>query len=327
MAWLAITGPKDAGASEREQMLQMANDAFADAGVESPTRVDVPGRGGGTADDGTALRDQVHAIVPALQSGSLFGGANGLLVMDSQNLLKAEVDVVVEMLGHADELQVVAVFASSGAMAAALKKAVSVHGKAVTIKQSSSRDSNAWIVQYARDKGLRIDGDARVELVKSFGGNIAAMRRAVDQLAISGGVINAGDIRDRFDNRPDEPMWFLGDAIMSGDHEQALLRLSAFLVHNHPLVLLSYLEGEVRKRSLAAIAPDYETFADWAGGNPKSFATKKIWERRTRANGQALANCVRALAKADITLKTQPEATHRVTLERLTVAMSLWMSR
>jgi DNA polymerase III delta subunit len=327
MAWLAITGPKDAGASEREQILQMAADAFTEAGIDSPTRVDVPGRGAGTSDDGSVMRDQVHAIVPALQSGSLFGDTNGLLVMDAHNLLKAEVDVIVEMLGHSDESQVVAVFASSGAMPAALKKAVAAQGRAITVKPTSSRDSNAWIVQYARDNGLRIDGEARAELVKSFGGNVAAMRRALDQLAISGGVINAEDVRDRFDNRPDEPMWFLGDAIMSGDHDQALVRLSAFLVHNHPLVLLSYLEGEVRKRSLAAIAPDYESFAEWANSNPNSYATKKIWERRTRANGHALANCVRALARADLTLKTQPEPTHRVTLERLTVAMSRWMSR
>ncbi len=327
MAWLAITGPKDAGASEREQMLQMATDAFTEAGVESPTRVDVPGRGGGTSDEGAAMRDQVHAIVPALQSGSLFGGVSGILVMDAHNLLKGEVDVVVEMLGLADETQVVAVFASSGAMPAALKKALAANGRAIAVKVSSSRDSNAWIAQYAKENGLRIDGEARVELVKSFGGDTAAMRQAVDQLAVTGGVISAEDIRDRFDNRPDEPMWFLGDAIMAGDHDEALRRLSAFLVHNHPLVLLSYLEGEVRKRSLAAIAPDFETFAEWAGGKPNSYATRKIWDRRTRANGQALSNCVRALAKADLTLKTQPEATHRVTLERLTVAMSRWMSR
>lgn len=327
MTWLAITGPKDAGASEREQILQMASDAFAEAGVDSPTRVDVPGRGSGTSDDGAALRDQVHAIVPALQSGSLFGGANGILVMDTHNLLKGEVDVIVEMLAHADETQVVVVFASSGAMPSALRNAVSAKGRAVTVKASTSRDANAWIVGYAKENGLRIDGEARAELVKSFGGDVAAMRRAVDQMAVSGAVISAEAISDRFDNRPDEPMWFLGDAIMAGDHDEALRRLSAFLVHNHPLVLLSYLEGEVRKRSLAAIAPDYETFAEWANSNPKSFATKKIWDRRTRANGQALSNCVRALARADLTLKTQPEATHRVTLERLTVAMSRWMSR
>jgi DNA polymerase III delta subunit len=153
------------------------------------------------------------------------------------------------------------------------------------------------------------------------------MRRAIDQLAVTGGTIEAAAIASNFDNRPDEPMWFLGDAIMAGDHKQALRRLSDFLQHNHPLILLSYLEGEVRKRSLAAIAPDYDTFVAMAAANPRSWATKKIWERRTRANGAALANCVRALAKADLTLKTQPEATHRVTLERLTVAMSRWMSR
>ena len=85
--------------------------------------------------------------------------------------------------------------------------------------------------------------------------------------------------------------------------------------------------SQVRSRSLAAVAPDYETFAAWSGGNPNSYATKKVWQARTRANGDALANCVRAIAKADLTLKTEPEPTHRVTLERLTVAMCRWMSR
>jgi DNA polymerase III delta subunit len=114
---------------------------------------------------------------------------------------------------------------------------------------------------------------------------------------------------------------------MAGDQGEALRRLADFLHHQHPLILLSYLEGEVRKRSLAAVSDDYETFAKRAGGNPNSYATKKIWQSRTRANGEALRQCVRAIAKADLTLKTQPEPTHRVTLERLTVAMSRWMAR
>ena len=114
---------------------------------------------------------------------------------------------------------------------------------------------------------------------------------------------------------------------MAGDTGEALRRLSDFLHHQHPLVLLAYLEGEVRKRSLAAVASDYESFAAMAGANPNSYATKKIWQGRTRANGDALARSVRAIARADLTLKTQPEATHRVTLERLTVAMSRWMAR
>jgi len=308
-------------------MLAIAAEAFESAGVEDPTRVDVPGRGSGSSDDGMSLRDQIHAIIPALQSGSLFGGATGVLVMDSQNLLKAEVTTIVEMLGVADSDQAVAVFAAAGTLPAPLKKAIAAGGEVLSLAALNARDAAAWISDYARQNGLKIDADAREELIKHFGADQAAMRRAIDQLAVTGGVIEATAIAENFDNRPNEPMWFLGDAIMAGDHRQALRRLSDFLQHNHPLILLSYLEGEVRKRSLAAIAPDYASFAAMAKANPNSWATKKIWERRTRANGQALSNCVRALARADLTLKTEPEATHRVTLERLTVAMSRWMSR
>lgn len=327
MAWIGIAGPRDANASDRERMLAIAAEAFTDAEVVDPVRVDVPGKGSGSSDDGISLRDQITAIIPALQSGSLFGGANGVLVMDSQNLLKAEVDTIVELLAVADPSQCVAVFAAAGALPAPLKKAISAGGEVRTIGSLNARDVASWITDYAKEHGLRIDSAAREELVKTFGADTAAMRRAIDQLAVTGGVIEADAIAANFDNRPDEPMWFFGDAVMAGDHQQALRRLSDFLQHNHPLILLSYLEGEVRKRSLAAIATDFDDFVAKANANPTSWATKKIWERRTRANGQALANCVRALAKADLTLKTQPEATHRVTMERLTVAMALWMSR
>lgn len=327
MAWIGIAGPRDSTASDRERMLAIAAEAFAEAEVTDPVRVDVPGKGSGSSDDGVSLRDQITAIIPALQSGSLFGGSNGVLVMDSQNLLKAEIDTIVELLAVADPHQCTAVFAAAGTIPAALKKAIAAGGEVRTIGSLNARDVAAWIADYAKEHGLRIDGAARDELVKTFGADTAAMRRAIDQLAVTGGVIGAEAIAANFDNRPDEPMWFFGDAVMAGDHQQALRRLSDFLQHNHPLILLSYLEGEVRKRSLAAISTDFEDFVAKANANPGSWATKKIWERRTRANGQALANCVRALAKADLTLKTQPEATHRVTMERLTVAMALWMGR
>ncbi|GMR02483.1 MAG: hypothetical protein BMS9Abin20_0819 [Acidimicrobiia bacterium] len=328
MGWHAIVGPRDAGASEREQMLAHAENIFEVEEVEDPQRVDVPGKGTAAAEDGTALREAVQAIVPALQSGSLFGGKTGVLVVDAHQLLKAEVDVIVEMLDNADPSEAVAIFVSSGALPTQIKKAVSAAGgQIVTVKALTERDAAAWISDYAKQRGLRIDQAARTELLHSFGSDTSQMRNAIDQLAISASTISARDVKDRFTNRPDEPMWFLGDAIMAGDQGQALRRLSDFLEHQHPLILLSYLESEVRKRSLAAVAPDFDTFAAWASANPKSYATKKIWEARTRANGAALSKAVEAIARADLTLKTQPEATHRVTLERLTVAMCRWMSR
>jgi DNA polymerase III delta subunit len=305
-------------------MIAAASELLASDGAEDPERIDVPAKGTG-ADDGGGMREPVAAIVPALQSGSLFGGTTGVMVVDAQSLLNAEIDTIAELLAASDPSIASAVFVASGTLPAAIRNALT--GESVMIKAITERDAAAWLTTEAKARGLKIDQEARTELLHRFGSDTAAMGRALDQLAVSGSAVTADDVHARFTNRPDEPMWFLGDAIMAGDQAEALRRLSDFLLHQHPLVLLSYLEGEVRKRSLAAVASDYETFAGWAGANPNSYATKKIWQARTRANGEALANSVRAIARADLALKTQPEATHRVTLERLTIAMCRWMSR
>jgi len=325
MGWHAVIGPRDPGASEREAMILEAVRLAGTDGVDDPQRIDVPAKGTAVAEDGMALREPVAGIIPALQSGSLFGGATGVIVVDAQSLLKGEVEMIVELLDNADPSQAAAVFVAAGTLPAALKKAVT--GETVTVKSISERDAAAWLTSYAKDHGLRVDQEARTELLHRFGSNTSAMQRALEQLAVTGSTITAEEVRDRFTSRPDEPMWFLGDAIMAGDQAQALRRLSDFLHHQHPLILLSYLEGEIRKRSIAAVAGDFEEYARAAGANPNSYATRKIWDARTRANGDALGRCVNAIAKADLTLKTQPEATHRVTLERLTVAMCRWMSR
>ncbi|MEE8485387.1 MAG: hypothetical protein V3S38_02370 [Acidimicrobiia bacterium] len=326
MGWHAVTAPKNAGPSERERMFERAAEILAEAGVETSTRIDVPPKGSGTSDDGREMRDGVHAIVPALQSGSLFGGMTGVLVVDANNLLKAEIDTITELLSHADPSQAVAVFLATGVLPAPIRDAVKGSGGVVTVRTMSERDAAAWLADEGRRRGLRIDQAARSAMLSHFGSNTAAMSRALDQMSVGGTTISAEDVKSRFTNRPDEPMWFLGDAIMSGNHGEALRRLSDFLEHQHPLMLLSYLEGEVRKRSLAGIAPDFDTFVAWSGASPNSYATKKVWQSRNRAPVQGLANSVQALAKADLAIKTQPEETHRVTLERLTVAMSRWMA-
>jgi len=325
MGWYAVTGPKNAGPSERERMLERAGEILKEVGAETSMRIDVPQKGSGSSDEGASMRDEVLAIVPALQSGSLFGGTTGVLVADANHLLKAEIDTIAELLAHADPEQAVAVFVSAGALPAAIRDAAKASGGVDAIKAFNERDAAAWLTDEAKSRGLRIDQAARSEMLNHWGSNTSAMARALDQLAVSGSTISAEDVKSRFTNRPDEPMWFLGDAIMSGNQGEALRRLADFLEHQHPLVLLSYLEGVVRRRSLAAIAPDYDTFAEWSGANPTSYATKKVWQAKNRASAESLASSVRALSKADLTLKTQPEATHRVTLERLTVAMCRWM--
>ena len=98
---VTVSGPREVGPGEREVMLSRAQDVFAQLEVEEISRVDVPPKGTPDDSDGV-LRTAVEPAVPALQSGSLFGGRSGLLVVDAQSLLKAEATVLSEVVSLAD---------------------------------------------------------------------------------------------------------------------------------------------------------------------------------------------------------------------------------
>lgn len=54
------------------------------------------------------------------------------------------------------------------------------------------------------------------------------------------------------------------------------------------------------------------------------FPLQKAWRARGRSSPERLRRALSALARADLHLKTMPETTHRLTMERLTVALCQW---
>jgi DNA polymerase III delta subunit len=150
------------------------------------------------------------------------------------------------------------------------------------------------------------------------------MGQALDQLEETSGKITKELILDRFKNRPDEPTFLITDAISKGEVGEALRRLSDFLVHGHPLVFLAAVESDLKKRSLAAAAPDESTYRDWIGAAPGDRGSARFWSQRGRVRESALRRAQEALVRADRVIKSQPEEVHRVTLERLTVALCRW---
>jgi DNA polymerase III delta subunit len=322
---VAVIGPREAGPGERQEMLDRAHGILADAGIDEPTRIDVPGRGAGTEAEYSELRHEVEPLIPALQSGSLFGGRSGILVMDAHQLLKAEATVLAELIAAVDPDQSVVVFVATGSIPAPLGASINAEGETIRVRKLRERDAGEWLSHAARERRVTLHADAAKALVQRFGSDVAAMAQALDQLAASGADITPEAVRSRFANRPDEPMWHYADAIAAGDSGGALRRLSDFLTHGHPLQLLAFAGGEVRRRALAAAAPDVATYAEWVGAKPDAYPVKKAWARRSDSTDEQLRSAVRAIARADLALKTAPEATHRVTLERLTVALCLWM--
>lgn len=307
-------------------MLGRARRLLEQAGVEDVTRIDVPGKGSGADDGEGALRAPVEALVPALQSGSLFGGRPGVIVVDAQHLLKAEAQIASDLARAMDGSTSVVVFVSAGALPAPLSKTIKEVGESITVKKYRERDASQWLSQAAKDRRVGLHGDAVAALVQRFGSDVAALSQALDQLAASGDDITVEAIEGRFKNRPDEPMWHFADAVAAGDVAVALRRLADFLTHGHPLQLLAFVEGDLRRRALAAAAPDIETFASWTGAKADSYPVKKAWGARRKAGDDDLRRALAAVARADLTLKTEPEPTHRVTMERLTVALCRWYS-
>ncbi len=320
-----VSGPRDPGPGERREMLDRAGRALAENGVEQPdiVRIDVPGRGQSEAND-AAIRPEVEPAIPALQSRSLFGGRTGLMVVDAQSLRASEAVAIADLLMTADRETICVVLVTGGALPSQLAKFVKANGESVSVRKMRERDAITWVRTAARDRKMRIPGESASTLVERFGSDIGALGQALDQLMVVDESITPDLIRDRFKNRPDEPMWHFADAVAAGDIAGALRRLHDFLTHTHPLVLLAFLENDLRKRSLAAAAPDIQTFADWSNSKPDAFPTKKAWQARNRVSEERLGLAVDALRRADQTLKTKPEETHLVTLERLTVSLCYW---
>ena len=320
-----VKGPSDAGPGERQEMLEISRRLLAQAGVERSgvVRIDVPSRGAEDPGQGGVLRPAVEPIVPALQSGSLFGDRQGIEILDAHSLQAAEADVIIELLEAADPAAVTVVFLTTGAMPARLAKAVRSLGETMEVKKLRERDAADWLSGAIRDRKLKLNADAAAALLQRFGSDVAGLSQALDQFS-PGEAVTRDDVLARFQNRPDEPMWYYADAVADGDIAEALRRLADFLVHGHPLQLMGFLESDLRRKALAAAAPNLETLAEWLGAQPKSFPVQKAWRRRGSTSDTDLQRALTALSRADQLLKTAPEDMHRVTMERLTVALCLW---
>ena len=319
----AVVGPREAGPGERLEMLERARELLAQAGVDGVDRIDIPGRGAGEEGEGGMLRAEIERLVPALQSGSLFGGRRGVLVIDAHQLQAAETAIVADLATGLDPDSVVLVVVAEGSLPAALAKIVKAEGESHTVRKLSERDVPGWVREEARERRIRLDAAATAALVQRFGTDTAAIGQALDQL-VGSGPVTAETVATRFRNRPDEPMWHYADAVADGNVGQALRRLADFLTHGHPLQLLAFVESDLKRRALARVAPSIEVFAEWLDASPKHFPVEKAWDTRTKGSDDDLRRALAAVARADVTLKSEPESTHRVTMERLTVALARW---
>lgn len=329
---LHLSVPTNAGPGERQEAFERAHRFLAESGVaaDDAVRIDVParssrgGQGEGEEPEGT-FRGDLEGLVPMLQSGSLFGGKQGVTVVEAQNLNPAESALLADLLNEADPVLVAVAFISFGSLPAALAKTVKARGQSVVVRRMWERQAGEWLDGEVRRRELNLESGAMEALLQRFGTDTASLGSALDQLAEHQGKITRDLVLDRFRNRPDEPLSHYLDALTHGDVGESLRRLSDFLTHGHPLTLLATIENELRRRALASVASDEDTLRQVLGARSDDRRVSRLWRERGRINDSALQRATEALVRAERVMKSQPEELHRVTLERLTVAMCRWV--
>lgn len=328
MSLFVVSGPSNAGPGEREEMLATGRRLLADAGVDpnDVVRIDVPGRGAGEEGEGS-LRAELEPAVPILQSGSLFGGSQGLFLVDAQLVQASEAPILADLIRNRDPGAVSVVLVAGGRLPKALNDVAKDAAETISIKKMWERQAGQWLDKEIRNRNLVFEQGAAEALVQRFGTDTAAMSGALDQLREHRGKITAEQVLARFKNRPEEPLFLYLDAVEKGNAGEALRRLADFLTHGHPLQVIGAMDGDLRRRSLAAAAPDRETLFEWLKAKPSDRRADRLWRMRGRVADSTLRRAQSAVLRADRVLKTEPEDTHRVTMERLTVAMCRWYGR
>lgn len=320
-----LRGPSNPGPGDRRVLLDRAGELFADAGIESSDviRIDVPGRGQSVGGEGL-LRPEVEPVVPALQSGSLFGGRTGVMLMDAHRLQAGEAAVVADLLAHDVGGSRPVVLVTSGKLPSPLAAHVKKNAEVIPVRKLADRDVARWVRSAASRRGLRLGSDAAQALIQRFGSDVGAIDQALDQLSVADGPVTDQIILERFRNRPEQPLWKLTDALGKGKPDDAVRRLHELLTHGHPLVLVAAIENDLRRRALAAAAPDIATFAEWIDAKPGAYPTRKAWQAGRTMSREDLNRAIDAVRRADATLKGMPEETHLPTLERLVAALCRW---
>lgn len=270
---LAVIIPDRGGPGEREEGLETARRHLRRTGVGGAQiiRMDVPSSRGqaaprtGIPDQHGAFRHELLEIVPLLQSSSLFGQKQGLLLVDAQNLLSGEALALSELLGAIDSSAVAVAIVAVRSLPKAVAKKVKEIGRVESMRQLWENQVHGWLDRQSKEKGLRMGYQSRAALVQRFGTDRSALRRALEQLQGENRPITARMIMERFRNRPDQPVFRILDEILAGNTEGALRRLGDYLANarssdGRPYILLGTLESDLRLRLIASHAHDREHF-------------------------------------------------------------------
>ena len=212
----------------------------------------------------------------------------------------------------------------------ALNDALAASGVTVvsTDPPNRARDREAWLLDEAAGRGVRLDARAATALAAHLGENVSALDGILRTLAATygeGALLRAEQVEPFLGDAGGVPPWELTDAIDAGRTELALTLLTRMMGagERHPLQIMAILQSHYAKlASLDGLEVRTEAEAAAAMGIKPGFPARKALELSRKLGPSAVRRAIDLLASADLDLRGRRMIDERLVMEVLVARLS-----
>ncbi|MGZ4202763.1 MAG: DNA polymerase III subunit delta [Thermoleophilaceae bacterium] len=166
-----------------------------------------------------------------------------------------------------------------------------------------------WVVERAREEGLRLDSEAAKALVAGVGSGQQRLSREIEKLALAAhpaGTMSAEEIEELTASDGGRSVYDLADALVEGDARTALAIAEQLLERGeHGSKLMWSITRRLREVHFAAALVEQgvpeSKVAGAIGGPP--WAAKKVLARAKKADREALERAICVFADVEVELR------------------------
>ncbi len=259
--------------------------------------------GGGPGDE-----ISVGAVVDACLTPPFLIDRRVVVVRDAGRLVTADAPRLVEVIEDPLPSTVLVLVGGSGAIPAALTKAITAHGGVIDVTTSKAAERKAWLHEHLRGAPVKLEPKAADLLATHVGedlGRVEGLLGALSAAYGEGAVVSVDDLAPYLGEMGNVPRYELTDAIDRGEPGRALLVLRRMLEAGGlaPIQVLATLHGHFANM-LTLDGEDVAGERDAAallGTAP--FVAKKALEQARRLGSARIAEAVNLIAAADLDIR------------------------
>lgn len=252
-------------------------------------------------------------IVDAARTGSLFVAHRAVVVRGADNVKGDGEDLVAYLQAPSPDVTLV-LLAAKPDKRKTLWKRVTEAATLADAEPLKGRALRSFVVEEVRRRGLKLGEDALQELLERVGQDLRRLMGELDKLEAYAGPkksLTADDVAKVLGRGLAQPLYKLADAMMERRAAEVLALVDSLLEEGEPAQkMLATLHRAIRQlratRALLAARTPRDQLASRIGILP--FKTGDVIEASRRWTDDELRAAVRAMARADLQMKTGSDA-------------------